>query len=144
MNKQRVLQVMEYVKGAPETMDYGKWGALNPEQRHFIAYLCESWLILDGATNLQTKEIERLNNIINEQDKELELERKSRQLLTDDLANICEMSLKKENIIKEVREYIASFNLLKDLGALEKDPISISELKHILELLNIGADDEEN
>jgi serine protease inhibitor len=53
-----------------------------------------------------SKEIERLNNIIEEQDKELELEKKSRQLLTDDLANVCEMSLKKDNIIKEVREYI--------------------------------------
>ena len=52
------------------------------------------------------KEIERLNNIINEQDKDLELERKSRQLLTDDLANVCEMSLKKDNIINKAIEYI--------------------------------------
>lgn len=49
-----------------------------------------------------------------------------------------------KNIIKEVREYIASFNLLKNLGALEKEPISINELKHILELLDIGVDNEEN
>lgn len=51
---------------------------------------------------------------------------------------------KLNNIIKEVREYIESFNLLKNLGALEKEPISISELKHILDLLNIGENDEEN
>ena len=71
MNRSNVLQVIEYVKGSPETMDYGRWGALNPEQRHFIAHLCESWLILDGATTLQTKEIERLNNIINELEKDI-------------------------------------------------------------------------
>jgi hypothetical protein len=46
-------------------MDYGKWGALNVEQRNFMRALCNSWLILDEATNIQTKEIERLNNIIN-------------------------------------------------------------------------------
>ena len=70
MNRSNVLQVIEYVKGSPETMDYGRWGALNPEQRHFIAYLCESWLILDDATTLQTKEIERLNNIIEKLEQE--------------------------------------------------------------------------
>ena len=42
----------------------------------------------------------------------------------------------KENIIKEVREYIESFNLPKDLGVLGEAPISISELKHILEILD--------
>lgn len=59
-----------------------------------------------SALRYACDEIERLNSIIKEQDKELELERKSRQLLTDDLANVCKISLKKENIIKEVRKYI--------------------------------------
>ena len=56
--------------------------------------------------NYQDKEIERLNNIITEQDKELESERKSRRLLTDDLANVCEIALKKSNIINELEKYI--------------------------------------
>ena len=62
MNKQRVLQALEYVKSNP----YGKWGILNIEQRRFIKELCNSWLILDDATNKQQEEIERLNNIIKE------------------------------------------------------------------------------
>ena len=66
MNSNRVKEILEYVKGFPETMDYGKWGALNPEQRKIIKELCNSWLILDEATNMQTKEIERLQSIINE------------------------------------------------------------------------------
>lgn len=66
MNKERVLQAIDNVKGSLETMDYGKWGALNVEQRRFIKELCNSWLILDDATNKQQEEIERLNNIIKE------------------------------------------------------------------------------
>lgn len=65
MNRNRVEKIIEHVKGSPETMDYGRWGALNPEQRKNIKELCNSWLILDKVTNIQTKEIERLNNIIN-------------------------------------------------------------------------------
>jgi len=74
VNPNRVKEIMEYVKGSPETMDYGRWGALNPEQRHIIKELCNSWLILDEATNMQTNEIERLNNIINELEKYFEQE----------------------------------------------------------------------
>ena len=62
MNKQRVLQALEYVKSNP----YGKWGILNIEQRRFIKELCNSWLILDDATNKQQEEIERLQSIIKE------------------------------------------------------------------------------
>ena len=62
----------------------------------------------------QDLEIERLNNIIEEQYKELELERKSRKLLTDDLANVCKISLKKDNTIKEVREYIENHIRIDD------------------------------
>ena len=62
MNKQRILQALENVKSIP----YGKWGILNIEQRRFIKELCDSWLILDDATNKQMEEIERLNNIIKE------------------------------------------------------------------------------
>lgn len=62
MNKQRVLQALENVKSNP----YGKWGILNIEQRRFIKEICDSWLILDDATNKQTEEIERLHSIIKE------------------------------------------------------------------------------
>lgn len=44
----------------------------------------------------------------------------------------------KENIIKEVREYIESYNLPKDLGDLGEAPISIRELRDILEILDKG------
>lgn len=66
MNKERVLQALDNLKGSLETMDYGKWGALNVEQRNFMRALCNSWLILDDATNKQMKEIERLHSIIKE------------------------------------------------------------------------------
>ena len=74
MNKERVLQAIDNLKGSLETMDYGRWGALNVEQRRFIKELCNSWLILDKATNIQTKEIERLENIIKEVRKYIEKE----------------------------------------------------------------------
>ena len=74
-----------------------------------IKRLKEEYVMLQNASDeveeAKDREIERLNSIIKEQDKELELERKSRQLLTDDLVNVCKISLKKDNIIKEVREY---------------------------------------
>lgn len=76
MNKERVLQAIDNLKGSLETMDYGKWGALNVEQRNFMRALCSSWLILDEATNKQTEEIERLNNIINELEKWLDKKEK--------------------------------------------------------------------
>jgi len=71
------------------------------------------------------KEIERLNNIINEQDKELELERKSRQLLTDDLANVCEMSLKKDNIINKAIEYANKIPTQKVIRVFKKEILDI-------------------
>ena len=42
----------------------------------------------------------------------------------------------KENVIKEAREYIESYNLPKDLGHLGEAPISIRELRDILEILD--------
>ena len=76
---------------------------------------------------IQIEDNVRLNEYIEELEKELELERKSRQLLTDDLANVCKISLKKENIIKEVREYIEN---LKTYPYLEKYYV-----KDILEII---------
>ena len=43
--------------------------------------------------------------------------------------------IKLKSIIKEVREYIESYNLPKDLGHLGEAPISIRELRDILEIL---------
>jgi len=59
MNKERIIKALNYVKGSPETMDYGKWGSLNIEQRNFIKDLCNSWLILDEATNIQQQRIDK-------------------------------------------------------------------------------------
>ena len=47
------------------------------------------------------------------------------------------------NIIKEVREYIESYNLPKDLSCLGEAPISIRELRHILEILDKAGKDNE-
>lgn len=85
------------------------------------------------AIQVVLKEIERLHSIIKEQNKELELERKSRQLLTDDLANVCEISLKKENIIKEVREYI---------NKIPTQPVIRVFKKELLELLDKANKEE--
>ena len=59
-----VEKILEFVR-EPGINGYGKWGSLNVEQRKLVRELCKSWLIYDDATNEQTKEIERLNNIIN-------------------------------------------------------------------------------
>ena len=82
---------------------------------------------LGNELQIQIEDNVRLNEYIEELEKELELERKSRQLLTDDLANVCKISLKKENIIKEVREYIEN---LKTYPYLEKYYV-----KDILEII---------
>ena len=86
MNKQRVLQALEFVKSNP----YGKWGILNIEQRRFIKELCNSWLVLDEATNMQTKEIERLTKQNKSLNETYELTKKE--------------YIRLNNIIKEVRE----------------------------------------
>ena len=80
----------------------------------------EEFKVIDAINFLEEKdkEIERLNNIIEEQYKELELEKKSRQLLTDDLVNVCKISLKKDNIIKEVRnqlDYLETYSSKEDV-----------------------------
>ena len=92
MNKQRVFQALEYVKSNP----YGKWGILNIEQRRFIKELCNSWLILDEATNNQTKEIERLNNIIKEAN---ELIEEYRYTNVEDYGKIIEFFKKLKTIL---------------------------------------------
>ena len=98
MNKERVLQVIDNLKGSLETMDYGKWGALNVEQRNFMRALCNSWLILDEATNKQTEEIERLNKQIEEYQKALD-ETTSEKI---DLDNIIK-KLEQENAVLKIQ-----------------------------------------
>ena len=90
-------------------------------------------------------EVERLNNIIEEQDKELELERKSRQLFIDNLANVCEMSLKKDNIIKEVREELKKIDSATYQGDTDKKAYYKYEQTRIQKLLEIlDKADKEN
>ena len=62
---------------------------------------------------ISVKDIPEIIEQLKDLEKELEFERKSKNLFIDDLYKVCEMSLKlqtqlqqKENIIKEVREYI--------------------------------------
>jgi prefoldin subunit 5 len=80
------------------------------------------------ANQMLEKEIERLN-------KELEEYQKA---LDETISEKIDL----ENIIKEVREYIESYNLPKDLGHLGEAPISIRELRDILEILDKA--DKEN
>ena len=62
-----------------------------------------------------------------------------------DLMDIAELQVENNrlhSIIKEVREYIESYNLPKDLGFMGEAPITISELKHILEILDKEKENE--
>jgi predicted nucleic acid-binding Zn-ribbon protein len=119
VNKERVLQVIDNLKGSLETMDYGKWGALNVEQRNFMRALCNSWLILDEATNKQTEEIERLN-------KEIEEYQKALDETTSEKIDL-------ENIIKEVREYITYWHYRNDFRI---NSFTTSVKEELLEILD--------
>ena len=94
--------------------EYGQyWG----DKRYTVSIIAET---LEQAKQkldeIEKKDYGKLKNIleweaeeiIEEQDKELEQERKTRQLLTDVLANICEISLKNDNRISKVIERIDS------------------------------------
>lgn len=88
---------------------------------------------LNTELQVQIEDNTRLNEYIEEQDKELELERRSRQLLIDDLANVCEMSLKKDNIIKEAIEYIEDNSHNSYFSMLQADyNMSLDTLLEIL------------
>ena len=67
----------------------------------------------ENKIEISVKDIPEIIEQLKDLEKELEFERKSKNLFIDDLYKVCEMSLKlqdqlqqKENIIKEVREYI--------------------------------------
>lgn len=47
MNEERVKEILDFVKAPPHSDNYGRWGALNPEQRRTISELCNSWLMLN-------------------------------------------------------------------------------------------------
>lgn len=133
MNRNKVEQIIQYVKGSPETMDYGRWGALNPEQRKKIKELCNSWLILDEATNIQTKEIEEHKNTIATQQQEIEKLKELCDKYEEEHKTTFEIWQKdikenehlrtalnsKESIIKEVREYITSYDSISTIQGLE-------------------------
>lgn len=58
-----IEKILEFAR-EPGINGYGKWGSLNVEQRKLVRELCKSWIIYDDATNRQTKEIERLKELI--------------------------------------------------------------------------------
>lgn len=47
MSEERVKEILDFVKAPPHSDNYGRWGALNPEQRRTISELCNSWLMLN-------------------------------------------------------------------------------------------------
>ena len=116
MNPNRVKEILEYVKGSPETMDYGRWGALNPQQRDLIKKLCNSWLVLNDATNMQTKEIERLK-------KELEIEKDISDGMLETIDEAIEYIEKntKEGIIKDKRYFYSPEQAQDILEILKKE-----------------------
>ena len=65
-------KMKEYLKESDEySPQYGKWGILNKEQRDLIKRLLKEMDSADVVIKNQFEEIERLNNIINELEKEL-------------------------------------------------------------------------
>jgi regulator of replication initiation timing len=69
MNEYEVKQIIEYVNDESVSDHYGKWGALNREQRKKIRDLCNSWLIINEHDKQMTKENQDLR-IENEKLKE--------------------------------------------------------------------------
>ena len=66
-------RMKEYLKEPDEySSQYGKWAILNREQRDLIKRLLKEMDSADEVIKHQYFEIERLNNIINELEEELE------------------------------------------------------------------------
>lgn len=55
MNEYEVKQIIEYINDESVSDHYGKWGALNREQRKTIRDLCNSWLIINEHDKKLTK-----------------------------------------------------------------------------------------
>ena len=74
MNEYEVKQIIEYVNDTSVSGHYGKWGALNREQRKKIRDLCNSWQIINEHDKQMTKENQELrieNNKLSNYCKEL-------------------------------------------------------------------------
>lgn len=63
MNEYEVKQIIEYVNDTSVSDHYGKWGALNREQRKKIRDLCNSWQIINEHDKQMTKIIEMVENM---------------------------------------------------------------------------------
>lgn len=74
MNEYEVKQIIEYVNDIFVSDHYGKWGALNFNQRKKIRDLCNSWLIINEHNKQMIKENQKLkteNNKLREYCREL-------------------------------------------------------------------------
>lgn len=60
MNEYEVKQIIEYINDENVSDHYGKWGALNREQRKKIRDLCNSWQIINEHDKQMTKENQEL------------------------------------------------------------------------------------
>ena len=92
----------------------------------------------ENKIEISVKDIPEIVEQLKYLEEELKFERKSKNLFIDDLYKVCEISLKlenqlqqKENIIKEVREYIEPIVEL-DNGIMLKGKM----LKPVLEILD--------
>ena len=65
MKESEVKEIIEYVNDTSVSDHYGKWGALNREQRKKIRDLCNSWLIINEHDEQMTKFINELEQFIN-------------------------------------------------------------------------------
>ena len=96
-------KMKEYLKEPDEhSSQWGRWGILNKEQRDLIKRLLNEMDNADDVIKHQYFEIERLNNIIFNQNK-----RNSHQRIAND--NLQNKNKELHSIIKEVREYITSY-----------------------------------
>lgn len=115
-------KMKEYLKEPDEySSQYGKWGILNREQRHLIKRLLKEMDSADEVIKHQYFEIERLNKRI----EDLNTINEEHQILNGMIRKELQQ---KENIIKEVREYI------------EKNYIYIQHVTYnkLLEILDKG------
>ena len=106
------------------------------EETKAIIDILETYWKKGGFYEIPTEIINDVKGELEDKDKEIEKLNKQIEEYQKALDETTSEKIDLENIIKEVREYIESFNLPKDLGVLGEAPISISELKHILEILD--------
>lgn len=64
MNEYEVKQIIEYVNDESVSDHYGKWGALNREQRKKIRDLCNSWQIINEHDKQLEEKLNKITEIV--------------------------------------------------------------------------------